>query len=438
MAQDPRTIIAERPMSRLQVIAVAITVLLNALDGFDVLSISFASPGIAKEWGIDRAALGVVLSMELFGMAAGSIVLGGVADRIGRRKTVLGCLVAMLIGMTGAAHAHGVTDLSAWRILTGLGIGGMLAAVNALTAEYTNRRNRDLCLAIMVIGYPMGAVLGGSVAAVLLKGGDWRSVFEFGAIVTAVCIPLVWFFIPETVHFLVARRDDKAVVQINAALSRMGHGMIDALPPLGPSGKARAFADIFSPALIRTTLVLATAYFAHCICFYFLLKWSPKIVVDMGFAPSMAAGVLVWTNVGGAIGGAIFGLLAARVGLQRLTVITLFGSTVAIAAFGSNDHSSLATLSAFAFAGGFTTNSAIVGMYSIFARTFPTHVRASGTGFAVGLGRGGATLSPVLAGWLFQLGFGLQLVAITVALGSLVSALLILSLRIKLDPDEHH
>src|SRR3954452_6741002 len=99
MNSDPRTILDQALMSRLQIAAVAITVGLNALDGFDVLSISFASPGIAKEWGIDRAALGIVLSMELIGMALGSVVIGGIADKIGRRPTVLGCLTLMTAGM---------------------------------------------------------------------------------------------------------------------------------------------------------------------------------------------------------------------------------------------------------------------------------------------------------------------------------------------------
>src|SRR5205809_2936246 len=104
---DPRDILASSKMSAIQIAAVAVTVGLNALDGFDVLAISFASPGIAAEWHIDRAALGVVLSMELFGMAVGSAVLGGVADRIGRRPTMLGCLVVMALGMFLAPSANG-------------------------------------------------------------------------------------------------------------------------------------------------------------------------------------------------------------------------------------------------------------------------------------------------------------------------------------------
>src|SRR5688572_32557505 len=102
-------------MTALQIMVVIITIALNALDGFDVLSISFASPGIAKEWGIDRAALGIVLSMELIGMAAGSLLLGGIADRIGRRATILICLGLMTAGMLGAATANSIPLLSAWR-----------------------------------------------------------------------------------------------------------------------------------------------------------------------------------------------------------------------------------------------------------------------------------------------------------------------------------
>ena len=188
---DPRDIIAKSPMTSMQVAIVGITIALNALDGFDILSISFASPGIAAEWGIDRAALGIVLSMELIGMAIGSIVLGGVADKIGRRPTVLGCLVVMSGGMFMATTVSSPvelfdSDVDAGRgASSGLGIGGMLAAINAVAAEFSSHRKAHLSVSLMSIGYPVGAVLGGLVATQLLKTQDWRSVFYFGAIVTA-------------------------------------------------------------------------------------------------------------------------------------------------------------------------------------------------------------------------------------------------------------
>src|SRR5207237_4744336 len=130
MNTDPRQIIANSPMRTLQIVAVALTIGLNALDGFDVLSISYASPGIASEWGIDRAALGIVLSMELIGMALGSMFLGSIADKIGRSPTMLGCVVVMAAGMIAAKSVMNVIDLSACRVITGLDIGGMLAAIH--------------------------------------------------------------------------------------------------------------------------------------------------------------------------------------------------------------------------------------------------------------------------------------------------------------------
>ena len=438
MSGDPRKIIDQRPMSALQIAAVAISVGLNALDGFDVLSISFAAPGISAEWGIDRAALGVVLSMELIGMAVGSVLFGGVADRIGRRRTILGCLVVMVLGMVMATRTHGVTDLSIWRVITGLGIGGMLAAINAVAAEFANARRRNLCLAIMVIGYPIGAVIGGSISALLLKGGDWRTVFEFGALAPAAFIPLVWFFVPESVQYQMARRRPGALEAINRTLARMRHGQVDTLPPVTAEEAKRSIADIFKPALIGTTVLVTLAYLAHVVSFYFILKWSPKIVVDMGFAPSSAAGVLVWANVGGAVGGAIFGMLTHRFGLKALTLFTLLGSAVMVAVFGSAGHSSLAHLSLLAGASGLFTNSAIVGLYTIFARAFPTHVRATGTGFAIGVGRGGAALSPMLAVFLFQSGLDLQAVALVLACGSLLAFGAILMLRLRIDEPIAH
>ncbi|GAA0320067.1 MFS transporter [Sphingomonas oligophenolica] len=433
MSKDPRAIVDEAPMSPIQIAAVAITVGLNALDGFDVLSISFASPGIATEWGVDRAALGVVLSMELIGMALGSVFLGGVTDRIGRRRMILGCLAVMAFGMIMVTTVHGVAMLSIWRVLTGVGIGGMLAAINAAAAEFANVRRRNLALAIMVIGYPVGAVAGGLVSALLLKGGDWRAVFEFGAIVTACFIPLVWFFVPEPVQFLMARRPAGALGKVNHSLARMGHAPVDALPPPAPEEEKASIADILRPGLIGMTLLLTLAYSAHVVSFYFILKWTPKIVVDLGHAPAEAARVLVWANLGGAIGGAIFGLLAQRFALKPMTIIVLVMSSVTVALFGAAGAHTLGDLSALAFASGLFTNSAIVGLYTIFARAFPTHVRATGTGFAIGAGRGGAALSPILAGYLFKAGLPLAGVSIALGFGSLVGALALSGVKLRFD-----
>lgn len=418
----------------MQVIAVAMTVVLNALDGFDVLSISFASPGIASEWGIDRAALGIVLAMELIGMGAGSIFLGRVADRIGRRKAMLGCLAVMTVGMFMVTTVSTIAGLAIWRVITGLGIGGMLAAINAVAAEFSNAKRKHLSVSLMTIGYPIGAVVGGTIAAQLLKIYDWRAVFYLGTVMTASCIPLVYFLVPESVHWLAQKRPAGALESINSTLRRMRHSALQALPEILPEERKRSLAGIFSPGLIATTLIVTLAYFFHITTFYFILKWVPKIVVDMGFEASSAVGVLVWANVGGALGGALFGFLTLRYNVKALTIGVLLMSTVMVSVFGLSPDN-LAMLSLVSGAAGFFTNAGVVGLYALFAHSYPTHVRASGTGFSIGLGRGGAMLSPVLAGFLFQGGMSLPAVSMILATGSLlgVGALIFL----KVEPTGH-
>jgi MFS family permease len=201
----------------------------------------------------------------------------------------------------------------------------------------------------------------------------------------------------------------------------MGHAEVDALPVISAEVRKRSVMDIFSPQLVRVTVLLTLAYSLHVMTFYFMLKWVPKIVVDMGFTPSSAANVLVWANVGGATGGAVLGLLSLRFGLKPLTIFVFAMSTVMLAVFGRG-HANLAQLSLICAVAGFFTNAGIVGMYGIFAQAFPTHVRATGTGFAVGFGRCGAVLAPVIAGFLFRAGYGLEFVATIMGVSSLLAA----------------
>jgi MFS family permease len=319
-----------------------------------------------------------------------------------------------------------------WRFTTGLGIGGLLATSNAVAAEFSSLRRRNLSVSLMAIGYPVGAVLGGLIVKELLRDHDWRSVFYFGAAITAVFIPLVFLVVPESVPWLAQKQPEGALKRINRAMVRMGHAAIAAMPAISAEAKKRSVRDIFAPELIATTVLSALAYFFHIITFYFLLKWIPKIVVDMHFTPSEGAGVVIWANVGGALGGAVFGLLSQRVGLKPLTIGVMLLSAVMVVLFGRTAPN-LTELSLLCAAAGFCTNAAIVGLYAIFAQVFPTYVRATGTGFAIGVGRGGSVLAPITAGFLFKWGYSLPTVAVYMAMGSLVAAGVLALLKLKPD-----
>jgi benzoate transport len=441
-AKDPREIIDQSTMTVAQVAVVVITVLLNAMDGFDILSIAFASNGIAAEWKVTTQALGVVLSMELIGMAVGSVFLGGLADRLGRRPTLLGCLVTMAFGMFMATTAGSPVQLSIWRVVTGLGIGGMLSCTNAVVAEFTSKRWRSLCISLMVIGYPLGGGFGGLGASGLINAYGWRSVFYLGAGLTAALLPIAYFLVPESVHWLARKQPANALARVNTSLSKLGHSPISALPEIHHEDRKKSLADIFSPALISITLIVTAAYFLHIVSFYFLAKWTPRIVGAMfpTLPPGTGPGVLALTNFGGAAGGILFGLLAGRVGLKPLTIVIMACNAATIILFGRTPND-LTTLTWLAITVGFFGNAAISGMYSIVAYAFPTHVRATGTGFVIGVGRGGAVLSPWLAGFLFDPSGQLTAlpiaelpwVAIVMAMGSLLSAAVLIFLRLNVD-----
>ncbi|WP_422342804.1 MFS transporter [Parasphingorhabdus sp.] len=428
MAKTPREIVDEGKLGKWQIVALAMTIWLNALDGFDVMSISFAAPGISDEWAVPMDVLGWVLSMELIGMAVGSILLGGLADRFGRRPTIIGCLSVMALGMLLAPTATDVTQLSLWRLLTGLGIGGMLAALNATVAEFANARYRNLILPLMVIGYPLGAFLGGLLASILLAGGDWREVFYLGAGLTVATIPLALWLVPETPDWLVARRPENALARINKTLRRFGLPEAERMPDESKQQPRASLVEILQPPLLGRTVLLTLAYLTHVTAYYYFVKWIPKLVVDMGFDASEGGGVLTFAMLGGAIGGGLLGVVSLKIGIRKATVISLLGAFVMLNIFG-RAPADIAMLGWVAGVTAFFSNAAAVGFYALLALAFPPRTRATGTGFGIGFGRAGAAMGPALAGLLFANGLDVGAVSLIISVGSVLSIIAILLVR---------
>jgi benzoate transport len=426
---DPRELLSHAPMGAFQIMAVAICVFLNGLDGFDIQSISFAAPGITADWGINRAELGIVLSMELFGMAVGSVLFGGMADKSGRRPTILLCLVLMTVGMYAASLVASISQLLIARFVTGLGIGGMLATTNPMAAEFSNQKNRSLAVIFMATGYPLGAIIGGSVSTVLLQTSDWRAIFEFGAAITAVFLLVVYFFLPESIEYLSSKQPENALDKINRILKKMGHAAVNQLPSkIEEAQKAISYQVLFNDKFRALTLLLVIGYFMHIMTFYYILKWIPTIVVDMGYEPALAGTVLVWANVGGAIGALLLGITTTKYNLRKMMIGVLIVAFVMVSVFGF-ERETISDLAMIAAVTGFFTNGGVVGFYALIADAFPADIRGSGTGVVIGIGRGGAALGPVIAGLLFVAGFNLLAVSIVMGAGAAVAAIAIYFLR---------
>ncbi|NML16042.1 MFS transporter [Azohydromonas caseinilytica] len=407
MARDFRQALDEGAMSRFQWVAVAICVMLNALDGFDVLVMAFTAASVSAEWRLSGAELGVLFSAGLLGMAAGSLLLAPMADRWGRQPVILLCLVLISVGMLLSALSGSHVELAAMRALTGLGIGGMLASVTVITAEYSSAKYRSTNIALQSAGYPLGATVGGVIAAWLLSHYGWRSVFVFGGVVTAVMIPVVLWRLPESVDFLVARRPRNALQRLNTQLLKMGQPALAELPVAATGAGAAAsgkVSSLFKGELAGATAAIWAAFFLLMFSFYFALSWTPKLLVAAGLSAQQGITGGVLLNIGGMLGGSLLGVLAVRLRLVPLVAGSMLLAALSLAAFAAvTGHLNLAFAAAFAI--GLFLFASMAGLYAIAPVVYGAAVRTTALGWAIAAGRVGAIVAPLTAGMLLDGGW---------------------------------
>ena len=425
MTQDVRDVVRDGAMSRFQVIAVTVCMAINALDGFDVLSIAFTGPRIAKEWMLAPTQLGLLFSAGLAGMMLGALLLSPLADLIGRRFLVLLGLIVITAGMALSGLARGLEELAILRLFTGLGIGSLLSSINTIVMEYASRRRKDFAVAFMSVGYPIGGTIGGTIAVFLIADFGWRSVFFFGASLSAALIPIVLVTLPESLDFLLAKRRSNALARVNALLQRMGRAELTELPPPNSAQtEARGVLAGFDKAFFWRTLLICTAYFLTMLPFYFMLNWTPKVLVDEGLSLSTGISGAVIMNGAGVFGGLLFGAVASRLGLRPLTsvfMVLFFGSIAGFGAAGTT----LPLLLGLAAAVGFFMIGVISGLYAVIGAMYPVRVRNTGTGLALGIGRLGAVAGPYLGGVLIAAGWSRPVYCTVLAAPLLLAALVI-------------
>ena len=430
MTPSLRDVIDEAPMNRFQWGAVVVCVLLNMLDGFDVLVMAFSGKAVSAEWGLSGAQLGLLLSAGLVGMAAGSMLVAPWADRVGRRPIVLGCLAVASAAMLLSSMSQNATQLGVLRVVTGIGIGGLLATTNVIAAEYASRRWRGLAVSLNSTGYALGATLGGLLAAVLIAGSGWRSVFLFGGVATAVVIPVVWWRLPESLDFLLARRPARALERVNALVARLGHAPLERLPEqaAAPGGVGAGYRELLTPRLRRNTLLLWVAFFCIMAGFYFVTSWTPALLVEAGL--SATAGITGGTvlNLGGIFGAALLGLLAARFALSKVLITYLAATGVLLAVFIAST-SALGVAFALAAVIGLFVNGCVAGLYALTPTVYGPAVRTTGVGTGLAIGRAGAILAPTLAGALLDGGWTPQQLYIAAGAVLLATAAVLTLLR---------
>ncbi|QTO21185.1 MFS transporter [Burkholderia seminalis] len=409
MSASIRNTIDESPMSVFQTMAVTACVVLNMLDGFDVLAIAFAAPHLAAEWKLSGKEIGLLLSAGLAGMGIGSVLIAPLADRVGRRRIILLCLTVISTGMLACAATHSTLQLAVARAYTGLGIGGMLASLTVISGEYASNKWRSAAIGMQSTGYAIGATAGGVVAGYLLSTWGWRSVFAFGGILTLLAIPMVLAMLPESLDFLLARRPDDALRKINRILARMKRSPIAALPPssIDTASPASGWTAVLRAPLARRTIALWIAFFLVMGSFYFVVSWTPKLLVQAGLSTSQGVTGGVLLNLGGIAGASLFSLLSTRFGLRNLLAASLLLGGALMVVFGANTGSLGIGMIVAVFLGA-VINACVAGMYALSPTPYPAEIRTTGIGLAVGIGRLGAILSPMTVGALLDDGWSVS------------------------------
>jgi benzoate transport len=424
--EDPRALLRRGPMSGFQIAAVTICMIVNMLDGFDVLAIAFTGPAIAHDWVLMPTQLGLLFSAGLFGMVVGSLFISPVADAIGRRWLTLIGLAVITVGMLASSRAHGLAELALFRVFTGLGIGSLLSSINTIVVEFASTERKEFAVSFMAVGYPIGGTIGGTIAVFLIHAFGWHAVFVFGGVCSAVLLPIAYVYLPESLDFLLFKKPANALARINDLLARLGQPAMERLPVLEDTSATQSTSifSIFDRGFAARTALICSAYFLTMIPFYFVLNWTPKVLVDQGLSLSTGISSSIVMNAAGVVGGLLFGLIARRSGLKRLGAIFMLLLLASIVAFGFAG-SNLPLLMIFAMAIGFSLIGTICGLYATIGAMYPVRIRNTGTGLAIGIGRLGAIAGPWLGGVLIAAGWSRPLYCVALSLPLLVSAFVV-------------
>lgn len=414
------------PMTRRQILAIVLSIGIAVLDGYDVSSMSFVVPVLGKAWNIDKAALGMLLASGPLGMAVGSLGLAPFADKFGRKSITLCALVVVTVGALACGLSESMTQLLLARAFTGIGMGALVPSLATLNAEFSNARNRSFAVASTAIGLPLGAAIGGIVAAVVLKSVDWHWVFLIGAMAGAVMTLLAVALLPESPRYLIEQRPKNALARLNRVMLQLGHAPVAQLPAI-QKPEAVAYRALFAPAMAADSIRFIACIVLVIIGGHYLINWLPQIVTSLGFTPSTGGLVASTASLAGVGAPLIFGALTRRYDTLKMATVVICGFSAMLMGIGFVP-SILWMFVLVACGASFFLSGAAALIQASMVQAFPASMRATAIGFVMGLGRVAAGLGPFLAGQMFAAGMTRAGVSLTFALLAL-SAGLLLGLR---------
>lgn len=402
--------------------------LIIIFDGYDLVIYGVVLPVLMQEWSLTAVQAGMLASTALCGMMFGAMLFGALADKIGRKNVILIC-VTFFSGFTfWGAFASTPFEFGILRFLAGLGIGGVMPNLVALTSEYAPKRIRSTLVGSMFSGYAIGGIISALLGSYLVESQGWKIMFLIAGI-PLLLLPILWKFLPESLTFLVKSGKTEqahAIIQKIApeqALSRetrlcLNEDHLDT----GSSAKA-----LFQHGRALSTLMFWLLFFMCLLMVYALSSWLPKLMLAAGYSLGKSILFLLALNVGAMLGAIFGGILSDKFHLKPVILTMFVAGVFALVGLGYNSPAYI-LYGLVTIAGAATIGTSIL-LYSYVAQFYPLSVRSTGIGCASAVGRIGAIVGPILTGMLLTLGLPHKMNFVMIAIPAIIAIFAVLVLK---------
>lgn len=406
---DLQELLDRHPVGRVQRRVVLLCLGVLVLDGLDVAMVSFIGPSLVSDWGLEKAALGPIVTGGLVGLALGSLIGGPLADRFGRRRVIITSLVFFGVMCAATALAPDVVWFTVLRVLTGLGLGAALPSATTLVSEFAPARRRAALMAVTYCGMTLGAAMAGYLTSIAVRIASWHWALVVGGILPVLYAVVVATSLPESPKFLA--RDPGRRAELAELMGRVVPGPVPAdarfvLPEPATAGGARV-AGLLDVRFRLGTVSIWVGFVAAFFIVYLMNSWLPILMTDVGFSLTAAATIGLLLQLGGTLGNIGIGWLMDRFGMHRVVAIGMGCAGVMLVLVAVSPRE-VAVLGALVFVLGMFTNSVATGFPILSASYYPTAVRATGTSWATGIARFGAIAGAGAGTALVAVGLGYE------------------------------
>lgn len=415
-------VIGRSRLGGLQVRVVALCTLCMIVDGFDVQAMGYVAPAIIGDWGIQKADLGTVFGAALLGMTLGALVMGMIADRFGRRPVLIAAMLCLALTSFATAQAASVEELRWMRFLTGLCMGAIVPNAVALAGEFSPVRVRITLMMVASSGFILGGAVGGVVAGLLIPAYGWHAVFLAGAAAPLLLGVAMLALLPESLQYLTVR--GRNLEQVRRWLVRIEPGLTmrddTILAAADRPARGASILELFRGTMAVATPLLWLLNFMNLLAAYFLANWLPVIMTEAGHPASAAVlvGTIFW--VGGLVGNLLLGWLVDRHGFGPTLAINLLAGALGVALIGQVSGS-LGIAGVVIAVAGFCILGGQSALNALAAAFYPTPVRSTGAGWALGIGRLGSIFGPVIGGELMRLNWSTADLLVVAAIPCLIA-----------------